>query len=423
MSQTKTTSRPKERGFILVLGMIIMAFLLLLAVPFLFQLSTENRMTKKSYKSVSALTLAEAGIERAIWELNYGDISSWAGDDTLRTMTINDFQTSGGTVIGDIVINVADPALDDVIVESTGSVALSPSNIVSKTVRVQLHRDNFQPFDFGLFGVTKSLIGPQSFANSCNTKTGQTNLKNCPMGSNSTASGAVKVDIWATLYGSAYCGEDGNPATAINNNGTITGTKSAMDESKVIISAPSPPTLPNKGALVVPDNSTITITEDAEYDSIFIGTKATLRIEGDRTIYVKGIFDVGGGNGYWSRMTIPSNGSAVVYLGGSLKTGAQCDINNTRDPEKLVFMTTESFTGDITIQTQTQCKAAIYAPNAKVTVQAQGGLKGALVANEATVTAQGGLYYDEALKDFKLPLPGAAQLQVQSWQQVANPGY
>jgi competence protein ComGC len=94
-------SKNEEKGFVLVVGLIVMMVLLLLTVPFLYQLSFENRLTNKSYKSSAALSLAEAGVERAIWELNYGDISSWTGDDTLRTMGISSFQAAGGNVIGD----------------------------------------------------------------------------------------------------------------------------------------------------------------------------------------------------------------------------------------------------------------------------------------------------------------------------------
>jgi Tfp pilus assembly protein PilX len=88
--------RPEEKGFVLIVGLVVMAVLLLLAVPLLFQLSFENKLTNKSYKSSAALSLAEAGVERAIWELNYGDIATWDGDSSLRTMTISSFQTPDG---------------------------------------------------------------------------------------------------------------------------------------------------------------------------------------------------------------------------------------------------------------------------------------------------------------------------------------
>jgi Tfp pilus assembly protein FimT len=115
--------RQKEQGFVLVVGMVIMGVLLLLAIPFLYQLTFENRLTDKSFKSSAATSLAEAGVDRAIWELNYGDISGWTGDDTLRTMSISSFQAAGGNVIGDVGIRVVDPTADHPIVESRGIVS------------------------------------------------------------------------------------------------------------------------------------------------------------------------------------------------------------------------------------------------------------------------------------------------------------
>ena len=55
--------RSEEQGFVLIVGMLVMAVLLLLAVPFLYQVSFENKLTTKSYKSSAALSLAEAGVE------------------------------------------------------------------------------------------------------------------------------------------------------------------------------------------------------------------------------------------------------------------------------------------------------------------------------------------------------------------------
>lgn len=99
-----------ERGAVLVLALLISLVMIIFAAPLLFKLSAQYRITDKSFKSLAALNLAEAGIERAIWELNYSDISSWNGDSSLRTLNISSFQTSDGDVLGDIDINISDPA-------------------------------------------------------------------------------------------------------------------------------------------------------------------------------------------------------------------------------------------------------------------------------------------------------------------------
>ena len=131
----------EEQGFVLIVAIIIMALLLLLVVPFLTQMSTEHRSSERSSKSMVTLSLAEAGIERAIWELNHGDILSWSGDDNLRTLTLSDFQTSNGKVMGDIAISITDPEGDNPVIEATGSVTLG-SQTVSRIVRVELQYDS-----------------------------------------------------------------------------------------------------------------------------------------------------------------------------------------------------------------------------------------------------------------------------------------
>jgi len=130
-------NKNKEQGFILIIGIIVLAFLLLLAVPFLLQVTSERRHTERAYQSLQALSLAEAGIERAIWAMNEQNTSTWSGDADLRTMTISDFQSSDGNVMGDIQISIADPEGENPVIEATGSVAVG-SQTVTKTVRVVL---------------------------------------------------------------------------------------------------------------------------------------------------------------------------------------------------------------------------------------------------------------------------------------------
>ena len=137
---TKAKKRHKEQGVVLIIAVIMMAFLLLLVIPFLSQLSNDNMASRKFTKSSVALSLAEAGIERSIWEFNRGDILSWSGDDDLRTLILSDFQTSNGTVVGDIEISITDPEGDNPVIEATGSVAQG-SQTLSRIVRVALNYD------------------------------------------------------------------------------------------------------------------------------------------------------------------------------------------------------------------------------------------------------------------------------------------
>ena len=135
--KTMVKKKHEEQGFILVLSVIIMTCLLLLVTPFLFQLSTDNRISQQFSKSYKALILAEAGVDRAIWTMNKGDISTWSGEDDLRTLTISSLQSSNGDVIGDIQIRVLSPEGENPVIESTGSVECDPQPL-TRMVRVML---------------------------------------------------------------------------------------------------------------------------------------------------------------------------------------------------------------------------------------------------------------------------------------------
>lgn len=148
----------EEHDFAFICGVLAVSFLILLAMPSFFLLSNEsisakrpdestlfrpsyeNMSTKKSSKYSDALSLAEVGIQRAVWELNHGDISSWKGNSQIRVMTISSFHGTDGEVIGDIEIKVEKPNGDNPVVESTGRVSYTDSLLGSQKARIVLQR-------------------------------------------------------------------------------------------------------------------------------------------------------------------------------------------------------------------------------------------------------------------------------------------
>ncbi len=132
----------KNEGSILIIGVTIMAFLLIFAVPFLFQSPTDEKATDKSSCYSAALSLAEAGVERAIREMNHGDISSWEGNSQVRTMTISSTQAPEVNVIGDIEIRIEEPDGENPVVKATGMVAYTDSLAEGMTARIVLKRSS-----------------------------------------------------------------------------------------------------------------------------------------------------------------------------------------------------------------------------------------------------------------------------------------
>src|SRR5512141_2534106 len=74
--------RARERGGILITVIMVIVVMLLLAVPFLVKLSAENRSTDRASRAVSALRLAEAGVDKVMWTLD--PLSAISTSDTER---------------------------------------------------------------------------------------------------------------------------------------------------------------------------------------------------------------------------------------------------------------------------------------------------------------------------------------------------
>ncbi len=137
----RTLSRgSREKGIVLALATTVIAAVMILALPFLTKLFVEHGTSGKESKAISALCLAEAGVDKAISELNTG---SWVGTEsqtTNLTMTLDDFQTPGGAIVGDVDITVMpfNNADKTRLVVATGSVRHRGPAQVAQTVTVTL---------------------------------------------------------------------------------------------------------------------------------------------------------------------------------------------------------------------------------------------------------------------------------------------
>ena len=419
MNKTRRKSvknRDKERGFILVVGMIVMTFLLLLALPFLFQTSVESRLTDKSYKVSTALSLAEAGIERAIWELNYGDISSWTGDDTLRTMSISSLQASGGNVIGDIEIRVVEPDADDPVVESTGRVAYIGPQKLARTVRSVL--GGYPPFKFAAFAEDGIMIDQGVAIDSYDTRNGAyDNSGNAgsegDIGTNSGEFNAIYMDNSADLAGDAVSGHGSDPESVIitDPGANIDGEKRAL-EYKIKLPAIIPPELPYKSDYFITGEDTI--IESGRYDSFTMEANSEVTIDGDIILHITADFYMDQN----SRLDIAVGASLQIILGGgSFEMDQSSTINNlSKDPTKFVIFGTGSFTGEIYIDQGSQFYGAIYAPKASVELDQSNGFYGAIIAKDILFDKHTVLHYDKALEDLEILPSMGALYEVKSWQ-------
>ncbi len=144
--------RHREKGSSLVVGAALMAIFLPLALPVLIELNKEPVNADKPSKYSAALALAQTGIEKAIWEMNNGDISSWDGNSTMRTLTLSRVQSPEGEETGDVEIKVKWPHEKYPVVEAVGRVSYTSSFrgrgtarfIVERKARTVLQRNEYE---------------------------------------------------------------------------------------------------------------------------------------------------------------------------------------------------------------------------------------------------------------------------------------
>lgn len=417
--------RHEEQGFILIVGVMVMAFLLLLALPFLYQLSLENRVTNKSYKASVALSLAEAGVERAIWELNYGDILSWSGDSSLRTMTISDFQASGGNVIGDIEIRVEELDADNPVVQSSGRVAYTGSLTVDRTARVVLEEYKYKPWTHGVFGDEELDFSSNAYVDSYDSRNGAYgNPGNVGseghVGTNGTQYGCIDLDSNARIYGNAVSGPETDPDLVIitRSNAEIFGEKQSLSEENDMPSVSPPEGLPYMGDYFLGSNNTETISQSGEYSSFRLDSDAKVTITTDVTLYITGDFSMLSN----TQLEIANDAHVTIYLGGSFVQDSNSQINNlSEDPSQLLILGTDSFNGIMEWNSNSQLWGAVYVPRADVLFSSNADFYGSISAKSFQCDSNAAIHYDLALAYLAIDGTDGTPYTVKSWQEVISP--
>jgi len=227
---------------------------------------------------------------------------------------------------------------------------------------------------------TVELVG-NAWTDSYNSTNGPYNLagnrgNNGDVSTDGTAAGIVTVTSGGTVDGDAIVGPGGNPATAINNNGTITGTTGVEPAAQNLPLSSIPAGLVNQGPLTISGNTPKTLGEGVYwFSSINITGNGKLIVTGAVKIYVTGNIDVGG-NGIATAGNLPPN--LLIY--------------GTQDPSDA-----SQKTNTVSIHGNGDFYGAVYAPGAALDVYGNGAVYGALTGNSAKINGNGGFHYDESL--------------------------
>lgn len=408
-----------RRGTILFISLLAVLVLTMLAMPVLLRVSENHRLTEKDFREISALNLAEAGVDRAIWELNYGTISSWSGTTYTRTLSLPSVATSDGTAVGGVSVTVTNPGSNNPVVVAVGTVAWTGGQTVTRKVRVVLEHGFRSFFDFGIFGDEGFDLHGNAYTDSYNSGDGAYDPASFRsygnVGTNASDHWDVVLLNNTIVHGDAASGYESNPEDVIRlaNAATVTGEKTSLSAVKPL-PAITAPTLTARGALTTAVGSTGTvITESGMYTSFTLASNSKVTISGNVTLYVDGDFLMDAN----STLEITAGSTVEIVMGGGTFTQrSNTAINNlTGDTKALAILGTSEFTS-MTWNANSDFYGVIYVPEATVNYAANSDLFGSLVCNYLSLSSETGIHYDESLASWNKYGTTSTSYIVKSWQ-------
>lgn len=408
----KTIKKHSREGFVLISALLITSISLLLLIPYASGVLADLKLASIINDSTVALDLAEAGVERAIWEIRYN------GKTSSFTIPVSSFQSSTGDSKGEYEVTAALAGNNSATITSRGYVPDKTSYKAKKTVMVtySFHRA-FEKAVVGLNGISMSgqaLTDSYDSAalNAFGNPAGYNGLK-ADGTYNKSQEGDIASNGAITLGTNTYINGDANPGPDHPFSGTppVSGTYGTLQVPITVDPIVLPPDISsvnNNSQIVIPGDPPVAIFTPGTQDLVLSGTTQIGLPAG--TYYFTSVKMSG-------QSSINVTGAATIYIVG--EGGGAVDVNitgqgivNSGKPGNLVIYYTGSA---IKMAGQASFSGAIYAPLATVTMSGQVDIYGSIVCGSNVDSGQAAVHYDI---DLARVMPGFVDNKVTSWQEV-----
>ena len=382
--------RPRD-GFILIGVSCIAVIFIIIIVPLISWSVNEYTLTLRSFTGLRALNLADAGAERAVWDILYNNaqFTGWSGTNP-KTLTITSFTDSTTGVVGDIVISALNTGSDKYLITSTGYSPNMASPVGTKIVKVKAFPRPL--FNNGIFGYSSVSLSGNAVVDSYDSSLGPYSLANSGSNGDIGSNGSLVLADNALVKGDAVIGPTGS---ASGNNPTHLTGESYYSGNEVTPSEIDLPdyfdALPNLGALSVSSAVPVIMPPGNYcYQSITIDGQATVTFSANTNIYVVSSFTIGG------QATVITSGNVEWYIGGTGNFAGKGIVNSTGYPIDLQIYglgddSNISYTG------LNNFYGVIAVPEGTVYLGGNANFFGAIVGETVTQVGNGQFHYDEAL--------------------------
>jgi hypothetical protein len=407
----------KNRGSAIPLALIALVLLILMGMSLLSQGLNARVYSIRTSSDITAQCAADAGLTRALYEMNQKlQVKPWS-DTVLPKATyssLTDCDASYSyTVTGDLASGYT--------VTSTGV-----SGNATRVVRATLGLKGV--FDHAILTKDTMILKADTIVDGYNSADPLDTDIDVDIGTQSTSDSSIVLNNNVKVEGNVLVGIGGDPDSAIKDLGaTVSGDKRAattLDPLPEII----PPTLPDKRTSITAKGDTIELTslDSGIYTEIDLqkGKKDTvLEIsEGDVELYITGNIELDQG----CDIIVKDGATLTIYVDGNIICREGSGINTEAPPEEastLQLYATGKEDQTLDVKAKSEWTGTIYAPNGDVILYASGDAYGSVVADTFEFKNGGDFHYDEALKDNVTIDDLGVSFAVQRWDEGKSLSY
>jgi len=389
--KVNTGKLPKSRRHGSAIVLVLLAAIIMSAMGVgLLSLGMHSRfMALRTCSEIAARCAADAGLTKALFEMNQRlKAESW-DDSTLPQITnealLNCDATFSYTVTGNIGSGYT--------VEVVGK-----SGRFEKRINCSLPLES--PFESVILTDNTIVLMSNTQVDGYNSTDPSVTDVKVKIGTNSTAESSIILNSGVTVNGDLLVGPGGDVATVIKDLGATTGNWYAMSQ-EIALDPVTVPALSDKGTGINVHGTTLTIgpADSGKYTQIGLkraAGPAVLQIDGGNVVLqVTGDIKLGQD----CEIAIKQGASLELYLDGDLDAGNSAGINNANSPTKFKLYGTAQEQQQFVLKAKNNFVGAVYAPKAAVSINAGSDIYGAFTAKSFETKSGSRLYYDEALKN------------------------
>ena len=410
--KTQPVHQSSDQGSALVITMTLGVILLVIVGSYLRLLGTQKNLVLRSESWNASLTMAEAGVEEALAQLNSGAVNlsanGWGGSGGVFGPVARSLEGGSYSVI------ISNASALKPVIYATGSATVPVSgDRISRTVKISVLKQVFSNVPLGAkkninMNGNGAAVDSYDSSNPLLSTLGVFDPNKLSTNGNVVSMGGVVNIGNHIIKGNLYLGPT---ATYSGSTANVTGTiyhDANIDFPDVTLPDVTWQTAPLSLGIHSFTNSGYYTVSDQYPVVVQPGVTVTLNVMTAIEYSPSSVQIIGG---------ITNSGVANIYLNGppSLKLSGNTTVNESNRPQNLRFLGLPSLTS-VTLSGSAQLVGVIYAPEASVSLSGGGsnsGLIGSLVCDSFTLNGGYQIHYDEVLAT-----NGPAIYVIQSWQEL-----